>query len=116
MPAAEPQAVVRLHGSLLEPLPQAFAGDRGHHSRLFQQCNSAEDEALQAEVLEKLFTIWFSHPAMEAAIYWNLMDGYAAFRGFEGDYELTVEKNGHSVKTPFTLRRDGGEAEIRLED
>ena len=27
--------------------------------------NSAEDEALQAEVLEKLFTIWFSHPAME---------------------------------------------------
>lgn len=53
---------------------------------------------------------------MEAAIYWNLMDGYAAFRGFEGDYELTVEKNSHSVKTPFTLRRDGGEAEIRLED
>ena len=41
--------------------------------------NSAEDEALQAEVLEKLFTIWFSHPAMEAAIYWNLVDGYAAF-------------------------------------
>ena len=133
--------------------------------------NSAEDEALQAEVLEKLFTIWFSHPAMEAAIYWNLVDGYAAFaphgdmtagenyyhgglirfdmthkpdydmmnelfhhrfrteadgetddrgcaafRGFEGDYELAVEKNGHSVKTPFTLRRDGGEVEIRLED
>ena len=133
--------------------------------------NSAEDEALQAEVLEKLFTIWFSHPAMEAAIYWNLVDGYAAFaphgdmtagenyyhgglirfdmthkpdydmmnelfhhrfrteadgqtddrgcaafRGFEGDYELTVEKNDHSAKTPFTLRRDGGEVEIRLED
>lgn len=78
--------------------------------------NSAEDEALQAEVLEKLFTIWFSHPAMEAAIYWNLVDGYAAFRGFEGDYELTVEKNDHSEKTPFTLRRDGGEVEIRLED
>ena len=133
--------------------------------------NSAEDEALQAEVLEKLFTIWFSHPAMEAAIYWNLVDGYAAFapqgdmtagenyyhgglihfdmthkpaydmmnelfhhrfrteadgktdgqgyaafRGFEGDYELTVEKNGHSVKTPFSLRSDGGEVEIRLED
>ena len=78
--------------------------------------NSAEDEALQAEVLEKLFTIWLSHPAMEAAIYWNLVDGYAAFRGFEGDYELTVEKNDHSEKTPCTLRRDGGEVEIRLED
>ena len=133
--------------------------------------NSAEDEALQAEVLEKLFTIWFSHPAMEAAIYWNLVDGYAAFapqgdmtvgenyyygglirfdmthkpaydrmnelfhhrfrteasteadeqgcvafRGFEGEYELTVEKNGQRVKVPFTLKKDGGEAEIRLED
>lgn len=38
-----------------------------------------EDEELQAEVLRYLMEIWFSHPAMEAAIYWNLVDGYAAF-------------------------------------
>ena len=38
-----------------------------------------EDEALQAEIIKNLFSIWFSHPAMEAAIYWNVVDGYAAF-------------------------------------
>ncbi|MBQ8818374.1 MAG: endo-1,4-beta-xylanase [Clostridia bacterium] len=40
---------------------------------------TAEDYALQAEILERLYRIWFSHPAVEAAIYWNLPDGYAAF-------------------------------------
>lgn len=38
-----------------------------------------EDEALQAEIIKNLYSIWFSHPNMEAAIYWNLVDGYAAF-------------------------------------
>lgn len=37
----------------------------------------AEDEEIQAEILEKLYSIWFSHPNMEAIIYWNLIDGYA---------------------------------------
>ena len=41
--------------------------------------NSAEDEQAQAMMLENLYTIWFSHPAMEAVIYWNLVDGYAAY-------------------------------------
>ena len=36
-----------------------------------------EDEAVQAELLRNLYTVFFSHPAMEAAIYWNLVDGYA---------------------------------------
>lgn len=40
---------------------------------------TVEDYALQAEILERLYRIWFSHPAVEAAIYWNLPDGYAAF-------------------------------------
>ncbi|MBO7687228.1 MAG: endo-1,4-beta-xylanase [Kiritimatiellae bacterium] len=35
------------------------------------------DEALQAELLRNFYRIWFSHPAMEAIIYWNLPDGYA---------------------------------------
>ena len=38
-----------------------------------------EDEAIQAEILEHLYSIWFSHPNMEQIIYWNLLDGYAAF-------------------------------------
>ena len=41
--------------------------------------NSEEDEALQAEIIEKLYSIWFSHPNVEQIIYWNLVDGYAAF-------------------------------------
>ena len=39
----------------------------------------AEDELLQAEIITNLYKIWFSHPNMEAIIYWNLVDGYAAF-------------------------------------
>ena len=37
----------------------------------------AEDEEIQAEILKNLYPIWFSHPAMEQIIYWNLVDGYA---------------------------------------
>ena len=130
----------------------------------------AEDEALQAELLEKLYTIWFSHPAMEAAIYWNLVDGYAAFapqgdmsagenyyrgglmrfdmtkkpaydmleelfhhryvtcldgrterhgalgfRGFEGEYDIAVEKNGHTLTKPFALTRGNNQLDVILE-
>ena len=32
---------------------------------------------LQAELIEKLYSIWFSHPNVEQIIYWNLVDGYA---------------------------------------
>lgn len=41
--------------------------------------DTEEDEAIQAELLNYIYTIFFSHPAMEAIIYWNLPDGYAAF-------------------------------------
>lgn len=37
----------------------------------------AEDEEVQAEIIRNLYRIWFSHPAVEGAIYWNLVDGYA---------------------------------------
>ena len=36
-----------------------------------------EDEALQAEIIEKLYSVWFSHPSVEQIVYWNLVDGYA---------------------------------------
>ena len=36
-----------------------------------------ENEQIQAEILETLYKIWFSHPNMEQIIYWNLVDGYA---------------------------------------
>lgn len=40
--------------------------------------NSEEDEYVQACLLENLYSVFFSHPAMEAIIYWNLVDGYAS--------------------------------------
>lgn len=36
-----------------------------------------EDEQIQAEIIEKLYSVWFSHPNVEQIIYWNLIDGYA---------------------------------------
>ena len=38
---------------------------------------NAEDEAIQAEIIGQLYTIWFSHPNVSQIIYWNLVDGYA---------------------------------------
>ena len=37
----------------------------------------AEDEEIQAELIEKLYHIWFSHPNVEQIVYWNVVDGYA---------------------------------------
>ena len=35
------------------------------------------DEAVQAEIVRNLYSVWFSHKAMEAIIYWDLTDAYA---------------------------------------
>jgi len=50
----------------------------------------AEDEEVQAELLRMTYSVFFSHPAMEAVIYWNLVDGYAA-GGSPG--EMTAGEN-----------------------
>ena len=47
----------------------------------------AEDEALQAEIIEKLYSLWFSHPGVEQIVYWNLADGYA-HGAVPGDMEV----------------------------
>lgn len=38
-----------------------------------------EDEESQADVIERLYSLWFSYRNVEQIIYWNLADGYAAF-------------------------------------
>ena len=38
-----------------------------------------EKEEEQADIIEKLYSLWFSHKNVEKIIYWNLVDGYAAF-------------------------------------
>ncbi len=40
-----------------------------------------EAEELQADTLEMLYTIWFSHPAMESIVYWNTVDNAAFVDG-----------------------------------
>jgi len=118
-----------------------------------------EDELIQAELTKHLYRCFFSHPAMEAVIYWNLVDGYAAsapagdmtrgenwfragflrhdlsekpvflelkkliheewqteltvravdgtarFRGFYGDYDLTVYANGKQIPVKISLSK-----------
>ena len=64
--------------------------------------NSDEDEVIQADILETLYSIWFSHPNMEPIIYWNLVDGYAAFAP-QGD--MTAGENyyyGGLIRFDFT--------------
>ncbi len=39
--------------------------------------NEPRDEEIQAEIIENLYRVWFSFPACEQIIYWNLVDGYA---------------------------------------
>jgi len=51
---------------------------------------SEEDEEIQADLIECLYTTFFSHPSMEAVIYWNLADGYA-YRAVPGD--MTAGEN-----------------------
>ena len=41
--------------------------------------NDPEDEEIQAQIIRNIYSLWFSHPAMEGIIYWNLIDGFAAF-------------------------------------
>lgn len=38
-----------------------------------------ENEAIQAEIVELLYTTWFATRNMKSIIWWNLVDGYAAY-------------------------------------
>ncbi|MBO4406305.1 MAG: endo-1,4-beta-xylanase [Clostridia bacterium] len=48
--------------------------------------SSEEDEEIQADLIETVYRTFFSHPAMEAVIYWNFVDGYA-YGAKPGDME-----------------------------
>lgn len=62
----------------------------------------AEDEDIQAEIIKNVYSIFFSHEYMEGIVYWNLVDGYAAFAE-QGD--MTSGENyyhGGLVRFDFT--------------
>ncbi len=44
-----------------------------------------EDEALQAEILTNLYSMWFSHKNVEMITYWNTVDGYAYQNPFQNN-------------------------------
>ena len=121
--------------------------------------DDAEDEEIQAELIERLYRIFFAQRNMEAIIYWNVIDGYAhgtkpgdmtggenkyhgallrfdmsekpaykvlkklikdewhtsltkkaengrlTFRGYHGDYKLTVHAGGKVIPVDYRLRR-----------
>ena len=52
-----------------------------------------EDEQIQADVIEKLYSVWFSHPSVEQIIYWNVVDGYAHV--WDPDPEKIKETQGN---------------------
>ena len=77
--------------------------------------NDTEDEDVQAELIEKIYTVFFSHPAMEAIVYWNLVDGYAAaaklgdmtrgeniYHGGLMNFDLSKKKAYHVLKKLFS--------------
>lgn len=39
--------------------------------------DSPEDEELQAQLVKAIYSVWFSHPAVDSVVYWNLVDGCA---------------------------------------
>lgn len=38
--------------------------------------DTEEDEKIQAEILKNIYSVWFSHPAVESIVYWNTVEGY----------------------------------------
>ncbi|MDD4689624.1 MAG: endo-1,4-beta-xylanase [Eubacteriales bacterium] len=79
--------------------------------------DSQDDEDVQAELIEKLYTVFFSHPNMEAIIYWNLVDGYAAqaepgdmttgenkFYGGLMNFDLSKKKAYYVIKDLFSKK------------
>ena len=48
--------------------------------------DTPEDEELQADLLEVLYTVFFAHPSLDTVVYWNLPDGYAYVGDNPADY------------------------------
>ncbi len=70
-----------------------------------------EDEALQADILRLWVSIFFSHPAVDAFVYWNTLDDYAysspgwdenKCRGGLFHHDLTPKKSALELKNLFS--------------
>lgn len=59
------------------------------------------DEALQRQITENLFRLWFSTPNMEAIIWWNMFDG-SAFEN-EDEFKGALLRNDMSEKPVYKM-------------
>lgn len=76
--------------------------------------DTKEDEDLQAEILKNMYSVWFSHPAVEGVVYWNTVDNTAYItsenrtwnenkcRGGLFHRDLTPKKSAIMLKKLFT--------------
>lgn len=92
------------------------------------------DEQAQADIIEQLYSTWFSYPNVEQIIYWNMVDGYAygtrpgdmnagenVYRGgllrFDLSEKPAFQRIKHLVKDVWTtneqLETKGGAASFR---
>lgn len=74
--------------------------------------DTQEDEELQAELLKNLYSVWFSHPSVNAIVYWNQIEGYCyespdgtwnenRCRGGLFRHDLTPKKSAQVLKELF---------------
>ncbi len=85
---------------------------------------SEENEAIQAEILKNLYSIWFSYPNMEAIVYWDTVDGLD-WRDFKLGFlreDLTPKKSYYTIRDLFhktyhteadLTAGEGGKAAVR---
>ena len=82
------------------------------------------DEAVQAEIVRNLYSIWFSHPSMEAIIYWDLSDAYSWTAEHVGSlcrrdmspkpaYNVICDLFGREWRTNFERDVGGGRLSFR---
>lgn len=74
--------------------------------------DTPDDEELQADMLRLWYSVWFSHPAVDAVVYWNTVDGYAYTdnsdwvenncRGGLFHHDLTPKKSALMLKKLFS--------------
>ena len=82
------------------------------------------DEAVQAEIVRNLYSVWFSHKAMEAIIYWDLSDAYtwqpASFGSLlrrdmspKPAYDVICDLFNREWRTNFVRDASGGRLSFR---
>lgn len=69
-----------------------------------------EAEELQADILQYLYTIWFSHPLMESIVYWNTVD-FTAYDNGTGNWNENNCRGGLFLRN-LTPKKSA----IRLQD